>query len=710
MSEPVNYSPDTTPLARPAQPLTPVPQAQPTVWPPQGFLLGRVSDDGDWGILQVYDGGNLLLYPNGEPVNDVRFPNQELHLKKYEWVVFQAKLAPRQRQRQRQNEQLIEARGGFVWPAQEQTDNIQTVEDLQRLAIEKAAGKPLTLFSFNSRLFLIEGYDEALEERLRLRSEAQTHDLDARTEDLDQREQSIKEDEVVLLKRRSDLDRDRQLVDHSHEDLRQQQAEVQQREGQLTQSQQDLEQQRQAHEDQLTQSQQELDQQRRNLEGREGQLVEDRSRVEQATQRLQTEQQEFEAVKQVFLSQNETERTSLTRKSERLDSILKKWGFRTSEIDTQQEAPIFCDSEPDLINHVRGYIAAKGYQFDPNTIANFYTCLKSGALVVLSGLSGTGKSSLARLFAEAVSAKFVPIAVKANWTDTADLCGFYNPDKKLYHSTPFLDALIEAQANPERLYLICLDEMNLSRVEYYLSDLLSVMEQKPPRLALYSRAEWELRDELLKRDQKAAQEGTLSDGELSLRVRNVRAYRHTIEIPSNVLICGTVNIDETTQPFSDKVLDRIQIMQFEHVSFADLPTDMTPLQPTKLTTTQLAEYRLIRGDMPIDTAWFDQINNILKIGGFHFAHRVKRQIEDYCAIALGGGIFTEVDADDIVDLQLLQKILPKLRGIRVAAHDRMFSELGDFCDERYPQTAEKLEIMERMNPLNYWEVFRHVDD
>ena len=474
---------------------------------------------------------------------------------------------------------------------------------------------------------------------------------------------------------------------------------MQQRDQQLIQSQQELEQQRQ-----------DLEQQRRNLEGREGQLVEDRGRVEQVTQRIQTERQEFEAVKQALQSQIESERASLTQQSERLDSILKIWGFRTSKVDTQQEASTPCGSEPELIDHVRRYIAAEGYQFDPNTIANFYTCLKSGALVVLSGLSGAGKSSLARLFAEAVSAKFVSIAVKANWTDTADLCGFYNPDKKLYHSTPFLDALIEAQANPERLYLICLDEMNLSRVEYYLSDLLSVMEHNPPELSLYSRAEWDLRVELLERDRKAAQEGKLSPRELALRERNVRAYCHTIKIPANVMICGTVNIDETTQPFSDKVLDRVQIMQFEQVSFADLPTDRTPLQPTKLTTAQLAEYRLIRGDLPIDTAWFAQINSILKIGGFHFGHRIKHQIEDYCTSALGEGIFTEVEADDIVDIQIVQKVLPKLRGIRVTSHDWMFRELQTFCVGRYPQAAEKIKILEQMNPLNYWEIFRHVDD
>jgi len=679
MNEPVNYSPDTTPLARSAQPVTTVPQAQITAWPPQGFLLGRVIDDGDWGILHVSDGDNLLLYPNGESVNDVRFPNQELHLKKYEWVVFHAKLAPKQRQRQ--NKHLIEARGGFIWPAQEQTDNVQSIENLQRLAAEKAAGRPLTLCSFSSRFFLIEDYDEELEKRLRLRSEAQTRDLDARTEDLDQREQSIKEDEIVLLKRRSDLDRDRQSIDHYREELRRQQAEVQQREGQLAQSQQELEQQRQ-----------ELEQQRRNLEGREGQLVEDRSKVEQATQQLNARQ------------------AGVVRMNDALIRKLETWGIRDRVQNSPLVSPIQCDSEPELISHVRNYIAAEGYQFDPNTIANFYTCLKSGALVVLSGLSGTGKSSLARLFAEAVSAKFVSIAVKANWTDTADLCGFYNPDKRTYHSTPFLDALIDAQSNPDHLYFICLDEMNLSRVEYYLSDLLSVMDQKNRTLQLYSEAEWNLRKELLKYDQKAAQEGKLPHRELELREGNIHAYRHTIEIPANVLICGTVNIDETTQPFSDKVLDRVQIMQFEHVSFADVPTDRTPIPPTKLTTTQLAEYRLIRGDVPLDSVWFDQINRILKIGGFHFGHRVKRQIEDYCASALEGGIFTGVEADDIVDIQIVQKVLPKLRGIRVVAHDRMFSELRDFCDDRYERAAEKIKILEQMNPLNYWEIFRHVDD
>ena len=145
---------------------------------------------------------------------------------------------------------------------------------------------------------------------------------------------------------------------------------------------------------------------------------------------------------------------------EKLNESLRRWGFEPISTTEQKGEREFAEftSERELIDQVLNYITARGFNFQRNDIVNFYTCLKTGAIVVLAGLSGTGKSSLIRLFAEAVGAKddFMLVPVKATWNDDNDLLGFYHPEKKNYISTPFLDTIVEANAHPNRLFFICL--------------------------------------------------------------------------------------------------------------------------------------------------------------------------------------------------------------------------------------------------------------
>lgn len=343
--------------------------------------------------------------------------------------------------------------------------------------------------------------------------------------------------------------------------------------------------------------------------------------------------------------------------------------------------------EKDLINKIQYYIKAKGFDFHRDLIVNFYTCLKTGAIVILAGLSGTGKSSLVRLFAEAIGAgenvELVP--VKANWTDDADLRGFYHPEQKRYITTPFLDTIIKANDKPNELFFICLDEMNLSQVEYYFSDFLSVLEQGN-ELILFSERE------------------------------SCRNVPRIVPIGGNVFFCGTVNIDETVHPFSDKVADRAQIIQFDQLpSFKDLDDDETTVEhvkPVRLTFDCFENEfkkpsenysRVPRAD------WFNNLNGILKDGGFHFGHRVKEQIQSYCAYALESRLFGENGENYIVDLQIVQKILPKIRGLKEEKVDRTLDELSQYFDGKYRQAHSKVELMKKMDrSINYWELFRHV--
>lgn len=446
-----------------------------------------------------------------------------------------------------------------------------------------------------------------------------------------------------------------------------------------------------------------------------------RQRIEQdmAKEREKIEQERAEIAKTLKELKRQSaamqrEQRDIESKQKLVNESLQRWGFDSINVAESTDELRFnqFDNERKLIEGVEQYIAAQGYYFKRDDIVNFYTCLKTGAMVVLAGLSGTGKSSLVRLFAEAVGAKerFRLVSVKATWNDDSDLRGFYHPEKKSYISTPFLDMIVQANAHPEQLFFVCLDEMNLSRVEYYFSDFLSVLEQdkKERKLPLYSENEWRIRKSQLERQRQALENGKLTQEEFDQLERHVHCYGHEVLIPDNLFICGTVNVDETTYPFSDKVLDRVQIIQFESVEFLDneMTKDLSVL-PVNLTFSQFQEYCHKVSEIPIDNNWFNELNRCLQTGGFHFGYRVKRQIEDYCAYALHSKLFDNLSEDEIVDMQMVQKILPKIRGIKSKRVAHMFDKLGKFC-KKYPNASKKISSMDQMDSINYWEVFRYV--
>ncbi|GAP40943.1 McrB family protein [Flexilinea flocculi] len=438
-----------------------------------------------------------------------------------------------------------------------------------------------------------------------------------------------------------------------------------------------------------------------------------RSEFEIEKQRIELDEATKKAVwvKDQLRDLEET-RATIRLYEEQVNTSLKRWGFDTISVmePSAEQAHANFDSEPSLIDFVEKFIRSKGYYFTHDQIANFYTCLKTDTVTILAGLSGTGKSSLIREFSQAIGAEFILVPVKATWSDDSDLLGFYHPEKKTYVSTVFLDAIISANANPERLYFICLDEMNLSRVEYYFSDFLSILEQgKNRKITPYSKTEWNIRKAQLGRFKSDLDNEKISQAEYDEAERNVRCFKYEIDVPHNIFICGTVNVDETTHPFSDKVLDRAQIIQYGNVEFADYKQSAENVIPTFVSYSKFREFSRKTSEIPVNDNWFNEINSILRIGGYHFGFRVKQQIEDYCSYGLRSGLFTSKNPDDVVDLQIIQKILPKIRGINSQKlQETFFPEFRKFCGDRYPKSNEIIDILKNMDSINFWQVFRHV--
>ena len=208
------------------------------------------------------------------------------------------------------------------------------------------------------------------------------------------------------------------------------------------------------------------------------------------------------------------------------------------------------------IERIKHYIAAKGFSYEDGLVENFYLCLKSKPFVILAGTSGTGKTRLARLFAEAVGAseengRFKLVSVRPDWSDSSDLFGRADLNGRFIPGVllKFFKAALSDHTKP---YFLCLDEMNLARVEYYLSDLLSVMEtrERHGNVILTSPV-------ITAADYGGDVEAAAKYGEITL--------------PQNLYIIGTVNMDETTFPFSRKVLDRANTIEFSFVDLAATP-------------------------------------------------------------------------------------------------------------------------------------------
>lgn len=297
-----------------------------------------------------------------------------------------------------------------------------------------------------------------------------------------------------------------------------------------------------------------------------------------------------------FLDEEDLEHFLLESKpqSERVDGISFK-----NELDSDYQQ---------AVSYIQAHLVVNDILYPRHIIENYITLLRTKDLIVLAGDSGSGKTNLIKSFAKAVGGKSVIIPVKPNWTSSEDLLGYYNPLEKKYLATPFLEALLEAQQNPEIPYFICLDEMNLARVEYYFADFLSLLESRDeePEITLYSEDESahvlsELKAvvEIIQAGKKKySQDGIvnfialLKDEELNNHLRQafgfsdknslikyhseirrmlsaVMTMPSRIKMPANVHIIGTINIDETTHYLSPKILDRAHIMRFESPLLSD---------------------------------------------------------------------------------------------------------------------------------------------
>ena len=349
---------------------------------------------------------------------------------------------------------------------------------------------------------------------------------------------------------------------------------------------------------------------------------------------------------------------------------------------------------------IKRYIADKGFNYEGDLIENFYLSLKSKPFVILAGTSGTGKTRLVKLFAEAIGAKMKLVPVRPDWSDSSDLFGHTDLSSK-FHAGAIIDFVKQAERDKNTSHFLCLDEMNLARVEYYLSDFLSIIETRDRKPNGQIETD-PLIDESYFQDAEAKKE------------------YGKVYIPENLYIIGTVNMDETTFPFSKKVLDRANTIEF---SFVNLMTKVITggqavaqkLDNTFLKTDYLYLRDCVDEDL-IDTVCFnlEELNQILVKANLHVGYRVRDEIAFYM---MNNRKAELLEFDAAFDHEIMQKILPRVQGSSfviktvlselfikcagdysgfagTAAYEQMDSYL-DSKNAKYPNSAKKIAFMMR---------------
>ncbi|MCA0984294.1 AAA family ATPase [Halobacillus yeomjeoni] len=359
------------------------------------------------------------------------------------------------------------------------------------------------------------------------------------------------------------------------------------------------------------------------------------------------------------------------------------------------------DSDTKLVQHIHEYIQAEGLHYQEEEVKSLYLSLKTKPFVILSGISGTGKTKIVEKFAASLGAteengRFTLIPVRPDWSDGSDLIGFEDI-KGEFKPGPFTKVLMEAEQNLDKPYFILLDEMNLARVEYYFSDLLSVMESRK----------------------------RIDGRTVTSEIPTPESYPNRVIIPENVYIIGTVNMDETTHPFSSKVLDRANTMEFNDVAldafpnFYEVKDNPEAVVSNELLKPQFLSLKDAFNDhheiIKSTTKLLMDVNEILSRNNSHFGYRIRDEI---CFFMIYNNESQLMEPNEAFDRQLLQKVLPKLNGSDIQAAE-IIERLFEFCsgqsiqngpraiaEAHYPKSAQKLATMyhnqERNGFTSFW--------
>lgn len=338
----------------------------------------------------------------------------------------------------------------------------------------------------------------------------------------------------------------------------------------------------------------------------------------------------------------------------------KEWDLLVDDFNTIDISP---NQDKFDISSFQNACKTAGLVYSDKLITRFVSSLLTKPFVILTGLSGSGKTKLAQAYVQWIcqeESQYRIIPVGADWTNREQLLGYPNalkPEEYVKPDSGVIDLILQANSNPEHPHFLILDEMNLSHVERYFADFLSVMESNE-EIPLYP-------------------DDTVDNGVPS-----------KLKVPANLFIIGTVNIDETTNMFSPKVLDRANTIEFrinnsEMESFLGKKNDLNMKALLTKGANMAQSFISLSNKKSFTTKDLGEINNTLlnffgelqKTGaefGYRSASEILRLINQLDTL---NKVLT---TSEKLDVAIMQKLLPKLHGSRRKLCP-ILETLGSFC-------------------------------
>ena len=356
--------------------------------------------------------------------------------------------------------------------------------------------------------------------------------------------------------------------------------------------------------------------------------------------------------------------------------------FRLTTVDnfykTQYVPPIYDDTITlaDFCERFRKYAASQLKLYYEIDMMRYYVASMGAArMLILQGISGTGKTSLAYAFGKFVSVDTTLVSVQPSWRERTELYGYYNEFTRKYMETDFLRAIYEGNFYRDPHFVI-LDEMNIARVEYYFAEMLSILElpRKEEWRADIVTATWENDPVLI--------------------------HNGTIQISDNIWFVGTINNDDSTFAVADKVYDRAIPIDLDSRADA-FECELT--DPVRVSTDHLnALFEQAKRDYPVSEEMIKLLEelNIYLIKNFRlaFGNRIMKQLKDFvpCFVACGG---TELQG---IDFMVAKKVLRKFESLSLGFMKDELTRFNAYLDRtfgknRMPICKEYVELLKKNN-------------
>ena len=350
-------------------------------------------------------------------------------------------------------------------------------------------------------------------------------------------------------------------------------------------------------------------------------------------------------------------------------------------------------SELEFFERFCAHVHVNGFRFDRSDLLAFHLSVKCNNLVILGGVSGAGKSSLPKLYADAMaggsgsgSARYLNIDVNPSWTNPADLLGYVNLiDRRFYPGasgifTFLAQSALEAELKRDdtAVYITCLDEMNLAQVEHYFSGFVQALSRN-------------FTDRYVN-----VFDGSSLDGNDPLR----RWSR--IHLGDHVRFIGTVNFDETTRVLSQRMLDRADLITLEGRDLMDLNgTASTGLVPPSGPQLHFSDMRDWISERPLSkkaVALLNELQGALQTLGCPLTSRRHAGIQRFVSSATPA-LFEHMSGDvewHALDMQIAQRAVPQIKGLFRREAQRALEQLEKSLDRHDSQFARSRRLIRHL--------------